>query len=87
MNTYTLPLAIEEGPKTVDLDPGDTFTWPIVTKDDEEAVLSVLRKGTMSELDVTIAFEEEFAHGKARGTRWVLTTEHRQFSRHYSAQV
>ena len=42
-------------------DPGDIFTWPIITKADEEAVLDVLRKGNMSGTDVTIEFEKEFA--------------------------
>lgn len=63
-------LALFGGPKAVTLDPGDTFTWPIVTKEDEDAVLDVLRKGTMSELDVTMAFEQEFAAWQ--GTQYAL---------------
>jgi dTDP-4-amino-4,6-dideoxygalactose transaminase len=41
------------------------FTWPIVTKEMEDAVLEVLRAGRMSDIDVTQKFEEEFArwHG------------------------
>ena len=41
--------------------PEELFHWPIVTKEDEDAVLEVLRKGTMSGTDVTLKFEREFA--------------------------
>jgi perosamine synthetase len=54
-------LAILGGPKTVVYDPGDLFTWPIITDEDEDAVLEVLRKGSMSDTDVTMLFEKEFA--------------------------
>jgi len=70
MDITTQTLALFGGPKAVDLDPGNTFTWPIVTKEDEEAVLSVLRKGTMSELDVTKAFEQDFSAWQ--GTKYTL---------------
>lgn len=58
-------LAIHGGPKAVQTDPGDLFAWPIITQEDEDAVLAALRAGKMSELDVTVRFEEEFAawHG------------------------
>ena len=58
-------LAILGGPKAVKTDPGDIFKWPIITKEDEDAVLSVLRAGAMSEIGVTKQFEKEFAdwHG------------------------
>ncbi|MCC7352437.1 MAG: DegT/DnrJ/EryC1/StrS family aminotransferase [Anaerolineae bacterium] len=59
--SITSPLAIHGGPKAVQSDPGDMFTWPIVTKEDEEAVLEVLRRGAMSGIDVTQQFEREFA--------------------------
>jgi len=59
-------LACLGGPKTVTADPGDAFTWPIVTADDEAAVLDVLRRGAMSDIDVTMAFEEEFAAWQGR---------------------
>lgn len=55
-------LAILGGPKAVQSDPGDMFKWPIITKEDEEAVLDVLRRGAMSNLDVTMQFEKEYAH-------------------------
>ncbi|MHB1456155.1 MAG: DegT/DnrJ/EryC1/StrS family aminotransferase [Armatimonadota bacterium] len=54
-------LAILGGPKSVQSDPGDIFTWPIITSEDEDAVLEVLRRGAMSGLDVTKQFEQEFA--------------------------
>jgi dTDP-4-amino-4,6-dideoxygalactose transaminase len=37
------------------------FHWPIVTEEDERAVLEVLRTGTMSGTDITKKFEAEFA--------------------------
>lgn len=63
-------LALLGGPKAVQSDPGDLFTWPIITREDEEAVLEVLRRGAMSDLDVTVKFEEEFAAWQ--GTRHAL---------------
>ena len=59
-------LALLGGPRAVQIDPGDTFRWPIVTAEDESAVLEVLRRGAMSELDVTMAFETEFAAWQGR---------------------
>ena len=58
-------LALLGGPKAVQTDPEDMFTWPIITKEDEDAVLEVLRRGGMSGTDVTQEFEKEFAewHG------------------------
>ncbi|OGV62314.1 MAG: hypothetical protein A2498_00210 [Lentisphaerae bacterium RIFOXYC12_FULL_60_16] len=54
-------LAILGGPKTVTKDPGKMFRWPIVTREDEQAVLDVLRRGAMSGTDITKQFEAEFA--------------------------
>lgn len=58
-------LAIKGGPKAVQTDPGDIFAWPIITAEDEQAVLEVLRTGRMSGWDVTQEFEKDFAqwHG------------------------
>jgi len=58
-------LALLGGPRAVTQEPGDLFRWPIVTEEDEAAVLEVLRRGAMSGLDVTNRFEEEMAqwHG------------------------
>ncbi len=63
MTTVTAksPLALFGGPKTVTLDAGDMFDWPIITREDEEAVLEVLRARDMSGTGVTKKFEEEFA--------------------------
>ena len=63
-------LALLGGPKTVVSDPGDIFTWPIITKEDEDAVLEVLRRGGMSGTDVTRQFEKEFAAWQ--GTKYAL---------------
>ena len=52
-------LAIHGGAKAVIADEGDIFRWPIVTTEDEEAVLAVLRRGAMSGLDITYEFEED----------------------------
>ncbi len=54
-------LAIFGGPSAVTLDAGDTFHWPIVTAEDEAAVLDVLRRGAMSGSEITKQFEQEFA--------------------------
>ena len=54
-------LAINRGPKAVRTNPGDIFRWPIITKEDEDAALEVLRAGKMSGTDVTREFEKEFA--------------------------
>ncbi|MCD6232517.1 DegT/DnrJ/EryC1/StrS family aminotransferase [Candidatus Aerophobetes bacterium] len=54
-------LALKGGKKAVTTPPGDLFTWPIITKEVEEAVLKVLRAGNMSGTDVTAEFEREFA--------------------------
>jgi len=59
-------LALFGGPKAVTYegtglnDGSDMFKWPIVTKEDEEAVLEVLRRGGMSGTDVTKQFEADY---------------------------
>jgi perosamine synthetase len=62
-------LALHGGPKAVQDDVGDLFTWPIITEEDEEAVLDVLRRRAMSGMDITQQFEQEFAewHGMEYG--------------------
>ena len=54
-------LAIFGGSKAVQSDAGDMFKWPIITKEDEDAVLEVLRRGGMSGTEVTREFEDGFA--------------------------
>ena len=63
-------LALFGGKKAVQTDPGDIFRWPIITKEDEDAALEVLRAGKMSGLDVTEQFEKEFAEW--HGTKYAL---------------
>ena len=54
-------LALFGGKKTVKGDHKKLFAWPIITREDEKAVLEVLRRGGMSGIDVTQEFEKEFA--------------------------
>ena len=54
-------LALLGGPKAVTTDSADLFRWPIVTAEDEQGVLDVLRAGSMSEDDVTRSFESDYA--------------------------
>ncbi len=70
MQSVRSKLAIYGGPKAIQSDAGDMFTWPIVTKEDEDAVLEVLRRGAMSGTDVTEKFEEEYAAWQ--GTKFAL---------------
>lgn len=78
--TTASELAIHGGAKAVTADPGDIFTWPIVTAEDEQAVLDVLRRGAMSGLDVTLKFEKgvaewlgvKYALGSCNGTASLL---------------
>lgn len=53
-------LALLGGPKAVAKDSPDTFRWPIITEEDEQAVLEVLRSGNMSGIDITKVYEAEF---------------------------
>ena len=53
-------LAIFGGPQAITKPAENLFTWPIITKEDEDAVLEVLRRGGMSGTDVTMKFEEDF---------------------------
>lgn len=59
--SVTEKLALFGGPKAVQQVPEDMFKWPIITEEDEAAVLEVLRNGGMSGTDVTKQFEKEFA--------------------------
>lgn len=74
-------LAILGGPKSVTKEPSDIFTWPIITAEDEEAALTMLRRGgAMSNTDVTIKLEKEicdyfgvkYALGYCNGTASLL---------------
>ena len=50
----------------------EMFHWPIVTAEDEEAVVAIMRAGIMSGTDVTRKFEKEFAAWL--GTAYTLGT-------------
>ena len=63
-------LALLGGPKTVPAMNPSMFHWPIVTDEDERAVIEVLRAGTMSGTDLTRKFEEEW--GEYQGTEYNL---------------
>lgn len=55
-------LALLGGPKALKSEPPEElFHWPIVTSEDEEAVVAVLRQGNMSGNNITKQFEQEFA--------------------------
>lgn len=46
------------------------FHWPIVTEEDEQAMLEVLRAGSMSGTEITKQFEQEYA--AYQGTKYAL---------------
>lgn len=54
-------LALLGGSPAVSESDSDLFHWPITTSEDEEAVLDVIRRGTMSGTEISIQFEKEFA--------------------------
>ncbi len=54
-------LALLGGEPAVRVRDEGTFRWPIVTPEMEAVVLDVLRRGAMSDVDVTQQFEAEFA--------------------------
>ena len=60
------PPALLGGTPAVSGDHERLFHWPIVTEEDEAAILDVLRRGVMSGTDVTIQFEQEFAAWQGR---------------------
>lgn len=70
--TATSPLAIHGAKPTIDFDMPDLFHWPIVTKEDEDAVLDVLRRARMSGTEITKQFEQEWA--AFNGTKFALGT-------------
>lgn len=54
-------LALLGGEKLINMDYSKLFTWPIITKEHEDAVLEVFHAGKMSAWDITGEFEKEFA--------------------------
>lgn len=59
-------LALLGGKPAIQSPSPDIFSWPIISKEDEDAVLAVLRRGGMSSTDVTMQFEKEFAQWHRR---------------------
>lgn len=55
------PLALLGGACTITQAPKDLFTWPIITPEDEQAALEVVRAGQMSGTALTMEFEKDFA--------------------------
>ncbi len=55
-------LAILGGEKAIKSDYSQYCKWPIITKEMEEKVLEVLRKGAMSNTELTKEFEREYAN-------------------------
>ena len=49
-------LALLGGTRTITEQNEQLFGWPIVTPQMEEAVLEVLRKGKISDMDITVGF-------------------------------
>lgn len=55
-------LALLGGTPIIDKEPPkELFKWPIITKEDEEAALEVIRSGNFSGTDISMQFEKEFA--------------------------
>lgn len=46
--------------------PKHLFNWPIITKEDEDAALDVIRRGAFSGTDITTKFQDEFAAWQGR---------------------
>ncbi len=61
-------LAVNGGIPTVDPSalPADLFRWPIITKEDEDACLEVIRSNSFSGTDITARFQEQFAAWQGR---------------------
>lgn len=77
-------LAIHGGPKAVTLDQADANRWPILTAEDEAAVLEVMRHGDLSTHPVTRELEQDYrqrvgrrhALAHANGTLALLAAFH-----------
>ena len=66
----TLTLARDGGAPAVTMDQAATLRWPILTEEDERAVLDVLRHGDLSNHPVTRELERDFA--ERCGRRYAL---------------
>ncbi|MBE7001963.1 MAG: aminotransferase class V-fold PLP-dependent enzyme [Ruminococcaceae bacterium] len=63
-------LALFGGTPTVKETPNHMFKWPIITKEDEDAALEVIRGNKFSGVDITEKFCEEFAQWQ--GVKYAL---------------
>ena len=54
-------LALDGGPKAITMDQEKALRWPVLTKEDEQAVLGVMRKNETSLSEEPIKLEKEFA--------------------------
>lgn len=59
-------LAILGGTPAVQNPPAELFRWPIITKEDEEFALKVIRENLFSLTEITAEFEEKFAAWQGR---------------------
>lgn len=64
-------LAILGGKKAVEVEEPELFRWPIITPEDEQAVIQVLRDGAMSQTAISKQFEAEWA--AYIGTKYALS--------------
>ncbi len=61
MNLRTDKLALLGGEPYLQNPPEELMRWPIITEEDEAAILDVVRRNAFSLTDVTAKFEKEFA--------------------------
>jgi len=54
-------LAIEGGPRAITMDQNDALRWPVIGREEEEAVVELLRRGDISVSEEPKRLEEEFA--------------------------
>ncbi|MHC4107619.1 MAG: DegT/DnrJ/EryC1/StrS family aminotransferase, partial [Planctomycetota bacterium] len=72
--------AILDGPPAVTLDQTEALRWPVITADEEQAVLAVLRSGRLSIHETVAALEKDvrewldipFAVAHCNGTSAIL---------------
>ena len=61
MNNQKLALLGGDPVITKDAPVDYLFKWPIITKEDEDAALEVIRSGSFSNSNISMKLEEEFA--------------------------
>ena len=59
-------LALLGGTPVVSNPPDELFKWPILTEEDEQAALDIIRNNRFSGTDITEKFQEEFAAWQGR---------------------